>query len=115
MNIIASILFSTVVVISILYLFIIYLQWSICYKAEHRLDFLIKPPVVLPWYSVLVAPTILTDGMAQMNYLLNYYSAYYNMPSLPNYLSVTSYKCCPTKPNYNDPPCYNWWPQRIYS
>lgn len=108
------IILFVLIVVTIVYLFIVYLQFSACYIAAHRLDFLSKD-VVLPWYSRLIAPSILTESLSKLNHLLNYYSARYNYNSLPNYLAVAGYKCCPANPMPTDPKCYNWWPQRIYS
>lgn len=114
MDIIFDVLFSILIVITIVYLFIIYLQFSSCYTVAHRLDFLSKD-VVLPWYSWLIAPNILVDGLSRLNYFINYYSTRYNYNSLPSYLASTGYQCCPANPMPSDPKCYNWWPQRIYS
>ena len=114
MDIIFDVLFGILIVIVILYLFVVYLQFSTCYIAAHRLDFLSKD-VVLPWYSFAIAPPVLTEGLSQLNYLLNYYSARYNFNNLPSYLAASGYKCCPADPLPSDPKCYNWWPQRIYS
>jgi len=102
------------IVVTIIYLFIIYLQFSSCYIAAHRLDFLSKD-VVLPWYSLVIAPNILVDGLSKLNYLTNYYSTRYNYNLLPSYLASAGYQCCPANPLPTDPKCYNWWPQRIYS
>ena len=107
------IILFVLIVVTIVYLFIVYLQFSTCYAAAHRLDFLSKDPVI-PWYAPLIAPAVLTDSLSKLSYLLNYYSARYNYNDVPSYLAVTSYKCCPANPMPTDPKCYNWWPQRIY-
>lgn len=80
------------IVATIIYLFIVYLQFSSCYIAAHRLDFLSKD-IVLPWYSSFIAPNILVDSLSRLNYLLNYYSVRYNYNSLPGYLANAGYKC----------------------
>jgi hypothetical protein len=84
-----EILTALIVAVLLFYLFIIYLQWSQCYRSASDID--LSGALKNKWQYSMLPPRCVSDSLKYVSFWNQYYSSRYNLGT--DQFSSLSYKC----------------------